>query len=160
VVDSADFSVVNDKPQCNKMLRAARARAEERGLAFTAPELFRLDGDAVVSAPSCEANPAGDTGERFALAKTRADVACPMPWTFVSIDMHGYVAPCGWWHGVEQLGRLVGNGSFRDIWEGEAYERLRTSLATGRRVLPVCQRCPAAGMGSVDSEAAFAERPT
>ena len=132
------------------MLRRAREVARSRGLAFPSPPLF---GELV------RKDPASHGIDRFGLPvseATRAGGHCPFPWHFVAIDMKGDIVPCGWWHNAPAMGNVYAQ-SFLDIWNNDAYRRLRQEHREGR-LCATCRRCPAGGMGSVDDAAAFAER--
>lgn len=69
--------------------------------------------------------------------------ACFFPWNTMIVTSEGEVKPCCTHHHHDfALGNV--NDNPRDIWQGEAYKRLRLGFATenyGENMHPVCKAC-------------------
>ena len=89
-------------------------------------------------------------------ARDEAGSCCPFPWHFIAIEPDGSVSPCGWWHAGPPMGNLH-TQSFEEIWRGEPMRHLRSQLVS-RNLGANCSRCPAAGVGSSDSQGSFQSR--
>ena len=66
--------------------------------------------------------------------------SCIYPWTMAVVRPDRHVVPCCQWHAFETMGSLAEH-SFAEIWNGEAYRRLRLELQSGR-YHPTCAQCP------------------
>lgn len=149
-LDTESESCSMVKETTNQMLRKAREKARQHGIAIATPPLF---GEVE------QRNPGSEGVDRFGLPvskATREAGHCPFPWHFVAIDMRGDVVPCGWWTGQKGMGNIF-ETPFLSIWKSPQYRQLREQHRT-RNLCQTCQRCPAAGVGSVDSEQAFKAR--
>ena len=149
-LDIGQETCASIKETTNATLRQARETARQLGLNFTCPPEFGAEAGTTQAQAGMQ---------RFGLPLTEATLqrgACPFPWHFVAIDMKGDVVPCGWWQGGAPMGNIH-RQTFDAIWMQPAYQLLR---AQHRRHEPgpICKRCPAAGVGSVDDPAAFVER--
>ena len=147
-------ALIHDKTLCNDMLDQARIVACKRGMTFCEPGNFR-DGESVIPIDMIERSAVRGHG----LAVTRPHVVgarCPFPWHFVAIDGDGGVRPCGWWHNEAVVGNIL-HETFDEIWNGEGYRRIRQEHLDGT-LRTVCHQCPAAGLGALDDERAFAAR--
>ncbi|MBL9079460.1 MAG: SPASM domain-containing protein [Planctomycetes bacterium] len=72
---------------------------------------------------------------------------CAFPWQFLSIDLTGEVAPCGYWSFVGE--RALGNTNEQPIaaiWNNAAFRDLRRRHAAGDLAGHPCARCPAPRM--------------
>jgi radical SAM protein with 4Fe4S-binding SPASM domain len=72
---------------------------------------------------------------------------CAFPWQFLSIDLNGEVAPCGYWSFVGE--RALGNTNehpVEAIWNGPGFRELRRRHAAGDLAGHPCSRCPARRM--------------
>ena len=145
----ADESLTHAKELCDTTMAAVRRRGQELGVAVTTP------------APFCGQEPPAHlrAQQRFSLAlrdETKHAQICPFPWHFVGIDGHGNVLPCGTWAAQAPMDNLT-QSSFLEIWNGDRWRDLRTEWAKSAPRAH-CRICPAAAMGSTQSEAAFGER--
>lgn len=124
------------------------SRAHHRGGTALASPAPRPGGGPLVETP----------WEAFGLAVDEHTPrgACPFPWHFVAIDCYGNVLPCGWWFREPAMGNVLAT-PFEELWNGEAWRRLREEHRSAR-LRSACGRCPAAGMGRVGSQEAFGER--
>ncbi|MBD3370533.1 radical SAM protein [Candidatus Fermentibacteria bacterium] len=75
---------------------------------------------------------------------SRSDT-CPFLDSWVYIDPDGRVDPCPHWNVSEPLGNLT-DQSFEEIWNGEAYSRLRKGHRQGE-LHGNCLLCPVMGSG-------------
>lgn len=67
---------------------------------------------------------------------------CPQPYQRVSINNDGSVHPCCNFEGLNLHVGNVFESSLRDIWNGEAFKRLRTAVNAPDAVQPeACRRC-------------------
>jgi len=64
-------------------------------------------------------------------------VACRQPWQTVAFTPRAIVAPCLNWLDEPPMGNIA-QQSFREIWQGEAYRRLRAELSGA---FPLRRRC-------------------
>jgi radical SAM protein with 4Fe4S-binding SPASM domain len=152
-VDPAEESLQGHKELCNRMLAEARKLAEQYRINVTFPEPF---GAVTETAPL---SPVGLNHRdlRFLpVRQTAAQPSCSFPWHFVRLDSGGNISPCGWWHDEPPMGNLL-KESFAEIWNNEAYRRLRGEHMNGE-LRQVCRTCPAAGMGNVNSPSAFHDK--
>lgn len=72
---------------------------------------------------------------------------CAFPWQFLSIDLTGEVAPCGYWSFVAE--HALGNTNEQEvtaIWNGDGFRELRRRHAAGDLAGHPCERCPAPRM--------------
>lgn len=68
---------------------------------------------------------------------------CYFPWFTSWIDADGTVRPCPiipWQSGVACMGN-VNESLFREIWNNDDYQKLRSSLAKGKRPTDPCRTC-------------------
>ena len=149
-IDNESMAAVHERARCNEFLRQATERAKARGVQLARPNSFVEHGvDTERARDSVDG-----ARQRFALdPETDRHAACPFPWTFVAIDKDRQVQPCGWWFGVPPMGNLD-EQSFLEIWNGDAYERLRRDLQ-GPCLQAPCTTCPAAGMADPNHDSAF-----
>lgn len=79
----------------------------------------------------------GDTGGSTAPPKT-----CPFLWRRVYIDMEANIVPCC--SPAHIVAGNVGESTFREIWNGEFYARMRSTFAGG---IPfdTCYECATSG---------------
>ena len=66
--------------------------------------------------------------------------ACIYPWNLAIVNPELQVVPCCNWCDYTTMGDLKTEG-FDEIWNGDAYQRLRLELQTGR-YRPCCEHCP------------------
>jgi radical SAM protein with 4Fe4S-binding SPASM domain len=153
VVDPAEESLRGHKELCNRMLAEARRLAGQYRINVTLPEPF----GAVADATPLSSVGTNHRDLRFLpVRQAAAQPSCSFPWHFVGLDSQGNMSPCGWWHDEPPMGNLL-RESFAEVWDNEAYRRLRGEHLNGglRRV---CRTCPAAGMGNVNSASAFRDK--
>jgi len=126
ILDIDGESLYNHKELYDKGIMAAHKRADELGIAFSAPPLFegtRSRGRSTIS---------GNSQDRF----------CVYPWTMVRISPEGNVFPCATWLEAKPFGNL-NEQRFFDIWYGRQYRQLREEIRSNR--LPrACKQCPTA----------------
>jgi radical SAM protein with 4Fe4S-binding SPASM domain len=152
VVDPVKESLQGHKELCNRMLAEARQLAGQYHINVTLPEPFGVT----------ETNPLSMVGTnhrdlRFLpVQQATAKPTCSFPWHFVGLESGGNMSPCGWWQDQPPMGNLL-TESFAEIWDNEAYRRLRGEHLNGT-LRPVCQTCPAAGMGNVNSPSSFHDK--
>jgi radical SAM protein with 4Fe4S-binding SPASM domain len=152
-VDPAEESLRGHKELCNRMLAEARRLAGRYRINVTLPEPFGAAADA---APLSSVG-TGHRDLRFLpVRQAAARPSCSFPWHFVGLDSGGNMSPCGWWHGEPPMGNLL-RESFAEVWDNEAYRRLRGEHMNGE-LRRVCRTCPAAGMGNVNSASAFRDK--
>jgi radical SAM protein with 4Fe4S-binding SPASM domain len=150
----AGESLVHDKQLCNRMLDEARERAARHAIVFREPGNF---SDARLPTTVDRAGSSIARGHELNLSESeRESTCCPFPWHFVAIDANGDVRPCGWWHNEPAVGNIW-RQTFDEIWSGDGYRRIRSEHLVGE-LRSVCRTCPAAGLGSVNDERAFAAR--
>lgn len=153
VADPQDESLHRHKDLCNRMLDEARALAKKYRVQITLPDRFEAVEKPAAVRRSGGAHPV----LRFLpIQAAPAEASCFFPWHFVAIDSGGNLLPCGWWHDEPPMGNLR-TESFAEIWNNENYRQLRAEHlnGAGRRV---CQTCPAAGMGNINSPRAFLDK--
>jgi radical SAM protein with 4Fe4S-binding SPASM domain len=113
-------SLISDREQSDAMLRRCRAQCKAYGIETLFPPLFGHDADAekVDSAVGPD---------------------CLAPWRMVRVRWNGEVFPCDLWPrpGIGDLRAA----SFLDIWNGPAYERLRSEHARRQPTHPNCVGC-------------------
>ena len=81
---------------------------------------------------------------------------CYFPWYYIHVNPDGTVFPCGSWFEFSTFGDFK-TQTFREIWTGEAYRRLRHEhVAMEHR--DVCANCTVANMGRPDVLASFSHR--
>ncbi len=153
VADPQEESLHNHKDLCNRMLDEARALAKKYHVQITLPDRFE-----VVEKPAA----VRQTGSEHPVLRflpiqaAPAEASCFFPWHFVALDSGGNLLPCGWWHNEPPMGNLL-TESFEEIWNNENYRRLRAEHLNGAW-RQVCQTCPAAGMGNINSPRAFLDK--
>jgi radical SAM protein with 4Fe4S-binding SPASM domain len=154
VANPKEESLQWDKDLCNRMLDEARALAERYHIHITLPDRFGVPEDA---------SPLIQVGTRqrdlcFLPPQPMAPAqpSCLFPWHFVGLDSDGNLMPCGCWHNQAPLGNVL-KESFASIWNNEGYRKLRFEHVHGT-LRPVCQTCPAAGMGNINHANAFLVR--
>jgi MoaA/NifB/PqqE/SkfB family radical SAM enzyme len=70
---------------------------------------------------------------------------CLIPWISVFVRIDGTLLPCCncTWHPDEgQMGRVGHDGTFDELWRGEAFRKLRSEMRHGTYSLTICQDCP------------------
>jgi len=81
---------------------------------------------------------------------------CYFPWYYIHVNPDGTVFPCGSWFEFSTFGDFK-TQSFREIWTGQAYKRLRHEhVAMKHR--DVCANCTVSNMGRPDVQASFSHR--
>lgn len=78
------------------------------------------------------------------MAVIGAENRCAYPWQQMIIDLTGEVVPCCYWSGYGNTGKPLGNtniSSIDDIWNGEGYRALRSTLASGDLTDHPCGNC-------------------
>jgi radical SAM protein with 4Fe4S-binding SPASM domain len=152
-VDPEEESLQGHKELCNRMLAEARGVAARHRINVTLPEPF---GPVTETAPLSTVGADHRDLRSLPVRQAAAGPSCSFPWHFVGLDSGGNMSPCGWWQDQPPMGNLL-TESFAEIWDNEAYRRLRGEHLNGglRRV---CRTCPAAGMGNVNSPSAFRDR--
>jgi radical SAM protein with 4Fe4S-binding SPASM domain len=90
---------------------------------------------------------------------------CRHLWTTPVIHWDGTVCPCAFDPREKYVLGSVRNQSFRAIWRGEAYQRLRRRFRSGWQEIPLCTDCTYAYKGGDCSretiaEATFYDRPS
>lgn len=128
----AEESLYYHKDLANKYLREARIMAMRKGLYLTSPPDF-------------------GEGPKPQVSRLK----CTYPWHWAIIQPQGGIFPCGWWYEDRPFG-LLPTQTFKDVWYGEAFKRLRESLRCGA-LEERCQKCPTAGAGNIDDPSAFQE---
>jgi MoaA/NifB/PqqE/SkfB family radical SAM enzyme len=130
-------SLFYDKPLANRYILEARQTAEELGLRFYGPDLFRLEDGAEAAVAAAPSEPVRQ-GYR----------GCREAWEFVFFNCEGRVVPCC----VEQarLGDLA-EADFAEIWNGRAYRDYRHSLK-GDNASVFCQNCMMVGLRDTNRE--------
>ena len=127
---------------------ALRPSAEDiaRYGAEVAPALARRGLESGVFLSADEAYPFGrDAGAKAAAARGEyalgyyRDRPCYAPFTHALVDHEGRVFVCCMARGEPLLGSL-GEGSFREAWDGPAWRGVRLAMRDGAR-LPPCARC-------------------
>jgi len=158
-------SLLLDKERSNRAVADARQRAERRGIRFYHPAPFTLvqPGETRSDRAAGGAVPAADDpyyavegGHSFERA-VHAQAAgqrprCTDPWRKISFDWQGMVYPCCLWK-ERPIGDTRKN-TFEEIWNSEAYRRLRATLLSGP-LMKSCAECSAITGGDVDNEASF-----
>lgn len=79
-----------------------------------------------------------------------AEPACHHPWQQMVIDCSGVVAPCCYWAGYGKTEPAVGDinkNTVMEVWNGEAYQRLRRGMAAGDLDAAGCAGCYALSQG-------------
>jgi radical SAM protein with 4Fe4S-binding SPASM domain len=136
-------SLIHYKTLTNECLDEARKQAENFGITFFGPSNFN-DPESLV--PSSEG-----TGKK-------SSKECNFPWTEFFIFPDGKVRPCCFWYDASRMGDF-NTQSFKKIWKGKEYKRLREELKTGR-MRKTCLNCPLnKDSGSFDDQA-FIEQET
>lgn len=70
---------------------------------------------------------------------------CLIPWISVFVRIDGTLLPCCncTWHPDEgHMGRVGVDGTFDEVWRGEAFRKLRAEMRDGTYSLKICQDCP------------------
>jgi radical SAM protein with 4Fe4S-binding SPASM domain len=142
-----DECLDRDKALCNRMLDEARTVGRALGIGVALPDHFD-DGDdpALVAKNNLFYGLPVGKGE---LRRSR----CQFPWHWFGVLPNGDVSPCGWWYGEQPMGNIKLQ-SFEEIWNSEAYLRLRSEHCRGD-LRTTCLTCPAAGLGNVNNNGAF-----
>ncbi|PIE31527.1 hypothetical protein CSA56_18010 [candidate division KSB3 bacterium] len=75
---------------------------------------------------------------------------CILPWFQTYISVEGDVRPCCYFK-YGQYGTMgtIAQATMQEIWNGEAYQRLREAFRQGKRLYPVCQHCMARTLGDI-----------
>lgn len=72
---------------------------------------------------------------------------CKVLWNHPSVHWNGLVCPCSFDpHENHVLGDLT-QGTFRDVWYGEAYRKMRQNFRDNWESVPLCSRCSYAWKG-------------
>jgi len=74
------------------------------------------------------------------LLRPAESVSCNHLWHTVAFNSRGVVFPCLHWLDEPPMGNIA-HGSFREIWEGERYQRLRAELTGALPLRPRCVEC-------------------
>lgn len=153
VVDPVEESLQKHKELCNRMLAEARQLAGQYRINVVLPDPF---GVVTTTSPLSTVGTNHRDLRFLPVQQATAEPSCSFPWHFVGLDSKGNMSPCGWWHDQPPMGNLL-TESFAEIWNNEAYRRLRDEHLNGA-LRQVCQTCPAAGMGNVNSASAFRDK--
>ncbi len=142
-------------------------RVDTEGQIVDAPRSDEGGGNAMGAAEGTE--PAFDTfsvaefmnhkNREFLLAvpdKEHHNRRCYFPWYYIHVNPDGTVFPCGSWFEFSTFGDFK-KQSFREIWTGEAFRKLRHEHITGE-YRDVCANCSVANMGRPDVLASFSHR--
>jgi radical SAM protein with 4Fe4S-binding SPASM domain len=151
--DPREESLQADKDLCNRMLDEARAAGEKYRVRVTLPDKFSVGPGA---APASRGGDDHRDLRFLPLPAAPAHASCFFPWHFVALDSAGNLLPCGWWYNQPPMGNLLSE-SFEEVWDNERYRGLRSEHLNGA-LRQVCQTCPAAGMGNVNTPDAFLEK--
>jgi len=139
-----------DKDLCNRMMDEAREAANRYEVAVEFPRNFmttdKFSHRKQIRSPQLTTVASHETSS--------ADASCPFPWSFVGLEPGGRLIPCGWWYGQEPMGNIL-TESFEEIWNNEGYRKLRSEHLLRKGLRPVCETCPVAGTGDVNSAQAF-----
>jgi radical SAM protein with 4Fe4S-binding SPASM domain len=118
--------------------------------------LFQVEGaEALVPGQSLYQLPArsGGSGQPVRVRHN----PCRTLWNNPSIHWDGTVCSCSVDYGEERpLGKMP-EKTFREIWTGEAYRRLRREFRSGWRQLPLCSECSCGYVGGDIGRDATAE---
>jgi radical SAM protein with 4Fe4S-binding SPASM domain len=151
-VDSKKESLEGHKELCNQIFDESRTVAEKCGVGLSLPEPFTLgppDNDLIQIQTGHRVlsflPPGQEEGTRS---------RCPFPWHFVGLRENGDIQPCVWWFNEPVMGNLL-TEPFAQIWNNEAYRRLRAEHTSGE-LRRGCRTCSVEGRGDVNSESAFA----
>jgi pyrroloquinoline quinone biosynthesis protein E len=117
-------SLYYHKDLYDSSITLARAKANELGIDFISPPLFRR----------------GAGAPQTAVAVIFENNRCVFPWTMVRIAPNGEIFPCATWLDAEPFGNLVEN-SFSEIWYGPRYRQLRDDMRNNR-MPKACRKCP------------------
>jgi radical SAM protein with 4Fe4S-binding SPASM domain len=152
------FSMTLQRSNIHELLRVVELAADVGAVSVGAVPLVPYQGlemsDQVLDPGSGEvedmlrdaADRAGTLGIGFTAAVPEtAQGGCPYVDTWVYIDPQGRVNPCPYWDTSMPLGELA-EKSFREIWEGRAYSRLRESIRSGQ-LEGNCADCPVHSTG-------------
>ncbi|MBN1867086.1 radical SAM protein [Candidatus Sumerlaeota bacterium] len=112
----ARLAMAHHKDVARELLPVARRTAEECGLRMRMPSFDWLE-------PSPESSPSVGTPVSGGGEPLRK---CFLPWREVFVDVHGNVHACCFGP-AESLGNLK-EKSFREIWNGEPFRRLRRTV--------------------------------
>jgi radical SAM protein with 4Fe4S-binding SPASM domain len=157
-------SLLLDKERSNQALAEAKRRAERRGIRFYHPPLFALEevaglgdrarGDATPAKHDPYYAVEGDHSFERAIHPhaSAGQPRCTDPWRKISFDWQGMVYPCCMWK-EEPIGDMR-RQTFEEVWNSDAYRRLRETLVTGP-LMKSCAECSAITGGDVNNEAAF-----
>jgi len=89
-------------------------------------------------------------------AKEHHHRSCYFPWFYIHVNPDGTVFPCGSWFEFSTFGDFK-TQTFREIWTGEAYQKLRHEHLTMQH-RDVCANCTVSNMGRPDVLASFSHR--
>ena len=72
-----------------------------------------------------------------------SDAPCMMPWTNMTVYADGEVTPCAFWRPEAPEGALgnINEQSLSDIWNGDAYRKLRSDHLSSRSTVRTCMEC-------------------
>jgi radical SAM protein with 4Fe4S-binding SPASM domain len=157
-------SLLFDKARSNRAIADAKQRAERRGIRFYHPALFTLE-----QAPEAgvDREPGAAPARHDAYYAVEGDHSferavhpqappgqprCTDPWRKISFDWQGMVYPCCMWK--EQPIGDMRTHTFAQIWNSDAYRRLRETLTAGP-LTKSCAECSAITGGDVNNEASF-----
>jgi radical SAM protein with 4Fe4S-binding SPASM domain len=137
--------LIGEPGLCNAFTAAARARAEARGIEISLPPPFPPSGPGEnIAAGSPDQGddegadpPSADRG-RGEGADVYEGEKCYFLWRRVYIGPHGEVVPCCL-SGIPSMGNLR-ERPFPEIWNNEAYQRLRRRVHTTDPPAP-CKDC-------------------
>lgn len=136
-LDNEAESLYHHQELANQKMAEAYEYAKSLGIHVFGPPLF---GDK-------------EQPDRRPFADANRPTFCVQPWTFMYITAAGDVIPCGWLFG-EALAGSFRQQSFRQIWFGEIYLRLREEIRTGN-LRARCSKCPAAALGDPNRSESF-----
>jgi len=135
-LDNERESLYYHQELADEKMQEARELAESLGIRVFCPSLFR-----------------GEEDDPRPSEKGVSGMACLQPWIFMVINCDGDAYPCGWLFGEKPAGSFRKH-SFRQIWFGSMYTKLREEIRTGN-LRAQCGRCPAAGLGDPTRKESF-----
>ena len=180
-----DETLINEPRLSNEVLAECKQLCEELGIRATMPLPFpesfgAHDGQQITDATRSDEGGGNAMGtadgqapantfsvaeflnhknREFLLAvpeKQHHHRRCYFPWFYVHVNPDGTVFPCGSWFEFSTFGDFR-RQSFREIWTGEAFRKLRHEHLT-MELRDVCANCSVANMGRPDVLASFSHR--